>query len=64
MNYKTNKTIAKRFKITKKGKVIKRACGQDHFNARDPGKKIRLKRKDFPISKSFVGVIKKNIISS
>lgn len=43
---KTNKTIAKRFKVTRTGKVLKRCAGQDHFNAREPGKVTRMKRRD------------------
>lgn len=47
---KTNQTIAKRFKITRKGKVLKRCAGQDHFNAREPGKVTRMKRRDRHLS--------------
>ena len=46
---KTHKATAKRFKIkkSKKGtKILKRADGQDHFNARQSGKKKRNKRSD------------------
>jgi len=31
---KTRKSIKKRFKITKTGKVLRRAIGQDHFRAK------------------------------
>ncbi len=43
---KTKKAISKRFKVTKNGKVLKRTDGQDHFNARQTGKKKRNKRSD------------------
>jgi len=50
---KTHKATANRFKMIvkkKKGKkttqIIKRAEGQDHFNARETGKKKRNKRSD------------------
>lgn len=46
MKIKTHKAIAKRFVITKTGKVMKRRAGQDHFNSRDPGKITRKKRRD------------------
>lgn len=49
---KTIKKIAKRFKLTKKGKVIQRKCGQDHFNARESGKTTRNKRRDIEIGKN------------
>lgn len=41
---KTRKSIAKRFKITKNKKILRRHTGQDHFNARDSGNKTRKKR--------------------
>lgn len=50
---KTKKMIAKRFRITRKNKVIHRASGQDHFNGREPGKTTRNKRTDKVMSKSF-----------
>lgn len=34
MSMKTNKAFTKRIKITKTGKMISRAPGQNHFNAR------------------------------
>ncbi len=39
---KTQKSVAKRFKVTRTGKVIKRTAGQD----REPGKVTRSKRRD------------------
>ncbi len=42
---KTHKSVAKRFKITKKGKVLKKKAGQGHFNARESGKTTRAKRR-------------------
>lgn len=32
---KTRKALLKRFKITKRGKFIRRASGQNHFNAKE-----------------------------
>lgn len=43
---KTHKALSKRFKITKRGKAIKRKAGQDHFNSRETGKVRRNKRSD------------------
>ena len=48
---KTRKAVAKRFTITKK-KVIKRKAGQDHFNARESGSTKRNKRRDISIAKT------------
>ncbi|MEK7102057.1 MAG: 50S ribosomal protein L35 [Patescibacteria group bacterium] len=49
---KTHKATAKRFTITKSGKILKRTGGQDHFNAREPGKVTRNKRRDVEISRA------------
>ncbi len=38
---KTRKSILKRFKITKTGKVLRRATGQDHFLIKKSSKKKR-----------------------
>lgn len=32
---KTNKAIAKRIKVTRKGKLVARKPGQNHFNAKE-----------------------------
>lgn len=47
---KTHKATAKRFSITKSGKIMKRTGGQDHFNAREPGKVTRNKRRDVEVA--------------
>lgn len=39
MSNKTNKSLMKRIQITGTGKILKRPPGQNHFNARDSGKK-------------------------
>jgi large subunit ribosomal protein L35 len=48
---KTHKATAKRFKITKTNKILKRKAGQDHFNSRESGKTTRNKRRDVEMSK-------------
>ena len=48
---KTKQAIAKRFKITKSGKVLKRTGGQNHFNARESGRVGRNKKRDMQIDK-------------
>jgi ribosomal protein L35 len=50
---KTIKCVAKRIKITKNKKLLKKTSGQDHFNSREPGKVTRQKRKDRTISNSY-----------
>ncbi len=61
MKLKTNKTIAKRFSVTKKGKLLKRYAGQNHFNARDSGKITRKKRRDVLITGRIERNIKTNL---
>jgi ribosomal protein L35 len=51
--------MAKRFKVTEKGKVLKRAAGQDHFNARESGNTTRGKRRDKTQHPAFAKTIKK-----
>mgnify|MGYP001619917787 CR=1 FL=1 len=42
---KTHQATAKRFRFTKRGHILKKRAGQDHFNAREPGKVTRNKRR-------------------
>jgi len=58
---KTRKSLTKRFKITKNGKVICRAAGQDHFRAKKSGKFRRQKGINKVLSKSLAKQIKKAI---
>lgn len=48
---KTRKSITKRFKITKTGKILRRATGQDHYRAKKSKKKKRLMKKWIPLAK-------------
>ena len=61
MKPKTRKSISKRFKITKTGKVLRRATGQDHSRAKKTGKLIRKKRKWVEVSIPESKKIKKTI---
>jgi large subunit ribosomal protein L35 len=58
---KTNKAVAKRFKPTKTGKILKRKAGQDHFNSRERGKTTRGKRRDISLSETHVKNLKELI---
>lgn len=58
---KTRKTMAKRLKVTKTGKILKRKAGQDHFNSRERSKVTRAKRRDFNLDQTFARTIKANI---
>lgn len=54
---KTHKSIVKRYKITRTGKVLKKKAGQGHFNARESGNITRMKRKTTNQAKPFVKTI-------
>lgn len=56
---KTRKSIKKRFKITKTGKILRRRTGQDHYLAKKSGKRRRKSRKWVKMSKSEAKKIKK-----
>lgn len=58
---KTRKSIKKRFKITKNGKVLRRLSGQDHFRAKKSGDRIRKGRKWVKVKGPQAKVIKKAI---
>lgn len=42
---KTNKSFSKRLKVTKSGKVLARAKGQNHFNSKE-SRRSQLKKKN------------------
>lgn len=56
---KTKKSILKRFKITKTGKILRRVTGQDHYRAKKSGKKIRKGRRWVLLSKAEAKAIRK-----
>ena len=58
---KTRKSFTKRFKITKTGKVLRRASGQDHLRAKKSGKKKRSLKKWVTVAKPLAKKIKKVI---
>ena len=55
---KTHKATAKRFTITKSGKMKQRKAGLDHFNARESGNTKRNKRRDIDTNKTLTKTIK------
>lgn len=60
MNIKTNKSLTKRLKITKNGKILSRAPGFNHFNAKQSRKK-QLKGKKMN-SQTFSNKIKRTFL--
>ncbi|MEK7071695.1 MAG: 50S ribosomal protein L35 [Patescibacteria group bacterium] len=53
------KSILKRFKFTKNGKILRRHTGLDHYRAKKSGKRVRQSRKWVKVSKTEVKAIKK-----
>ena len=58
--FKSHKATVKRFKV-KKGKIIKRKAGQDHFNSRESGTITRRKRRDVEVSRADTKIIRRLI---
>ncbi|MDR1458140.1 MAG: 50S ribosomal protein L35 [Puniceicoccales bacterium] len=50
---KTNKSIAKRFKVTGTGKVLRRTSGHRHFLRNKTVKQKRIARRDHQVSIGF-----------
>lgn len=42
---KTNKSFSKRIRVTRKGKLVVRKSGQDHFNAKERGRTKNVKKR-------------------
>lgn len=51
---KPNKSIRKRIRITKTGKLIRRKAGQNHFNAKESRRSQRRKRTPTLLSKTMI----------
>ena len=58
---KTDKKFAKRFTVTRTGKVIRRAPSQAHFKARATGEKSMGKRRDQVMRPGLTKTIKRLI---
>ena len=56
---KTRKALVKRFKITKNGKILRRATGQNHYRSKKTGEQKRKGRKWIALSKKEAGRLKK-----
>jgi len=59
MSEKPRKSILKRFKITKTGKILRRATGQDHLRTRKTRKKKMKGRKWILVCKADTKKIRK-----
>ncbi|HOF50312.1 MAG TPA: 50S ribosomal protein L35 [Candidatus Colwellbacteria bacterium] len=53
------KTVGKRIKVTKTGKLMRRKMAQSHFRAKKSGSAIRAKRPSVKVSKVDIKTFKK-----
>lgn len=51
---KTNKSVTKRLRLTKKGKIVARAPGHNHFNAKNTGTERQRKQRQGSIEMTNV----------
>lgn len=58
---KTRKSILKRFKITRRGKILRRVTGQNHFLAKKSPKKKRGFKKWVALSPGEQKLIKRHL---
>lgn len=61
---KTHKSVSKRVKITKTGKLKKMKAGHGHFNSGEPGKVTRQKRRGSLLSNVHLKNIKNSLPNS
>ena len=58
---KTNKSILKRIKITKAGKLIRRKSRVNHFNAKESRRVQRRHMKSVPLSGTYAKMFRRAI---
>jgi large subunit ribosomal protein L35 len=61
MKIKTKRAVAKRFKLSRTGKIIARKANQDHFNSTDTGNQTRAKRTDKSLKSGIKKIIKRQL---
>ena len=55
---KTNKSVAKRIKVTARGKLMRNKAGTGHLKSRKSNKQLRRMRKSTAVTSSFVKTAK------
>ncbi|MDZ7611704.1 MAG: 50S ribosomal protein L35 [Candidatus Moranbacteria bacterium] len=61
---KSKRAASKRFKVTAKGKVMRRRSKQNHFNSRQTSDKRREKRNDQTVYETEAKNIKQDILKN
>ncbi|KND51346.1 MAG: hypothetical protein ABA06_03480 [Parcubacteria bacterium C7867-001] len=57
---KTNKSFTKRIRVTRKGKLVARKAGQDHFNAKERSRTKNAKKR--AVSLTFSPQLRKRFL--
>jgi ribosomal protein L35 len=60
---KTNKSVSKRLRVTKNGKVVGRKAGQNHFNAKESRSSQLSKKRDASYEHFFTNKAKSRFLS-
>ncbi|MDO8584696.1 MAG: hypothetical protein Q7R85_01070 [bacterium] len=50
------KSVSKRIKVTKSGKLVRRVMAQDHFKSKHPGSRTRKKRQTSFLTGKFAKI--------
>ncbi len=58
---KPNKSILKRIRVTKSGKLMRRKSGQNHFNAKESRRSQRRKREVLHLSKAVARAVRRRL---
>ncbi len=61
MKFKPRKSLTKRFRVTRRKKIISRSAGQDHFNARESGKVTVNKRRDRQLARANLRILRRHV---
>lgn len=58
---KTRKIVTKRFKITKTGKIVRKACGTSHLNRKNDASTASRKKRTDSVKGKFTIKVKKMV---
>jgi len=58
---KSRRVVSKRFKVTKTGKVKRKACGTSHLNRKNDSSTKSRKKRDETVKGKFIKKVKKMI---
>ena len=59
---KTNKSYAKRLRVTRKGKIVARTPGHNHFNAKESGSGRQRRRRSVSFHAALSNAVKSRFL--